>query len=315
MSRLASLSTAASSARWASRFVLVAGVLAGCLLLSGCGSEVPDVRGQSLTRATETLADAGFSVGRVTYDESRTAMTGVIWQDPAAKERGDAGSVVELMIAGPRPVAMPELVGVGRDRAAALLAATGLGIGSDTETYSPSVPEGVVVTQTPAPGVETTRGAMVGIVVSAGPAPVAVPSVLGLAESAAKQRLAAVGFAVGVKRAYSTRKKGTVAAQSPSGGAAAVGSTVLLTVSMGPKPRPKPKPEPAAAPVLKKLRGVLAIWAPNSRGVSDPRTGYAYVDVGGMRVRASCSNHSIGEGAAVWVAKQPGGGWIVTGRR
>jgi hypothetical protein len=159
---------------------------------------------------------------------------------------------------------------------------------------------------------------MVGIVVSAGPAPVAVPSVLGLVESAAKQRLASAGFAVAVKRAHSSAKKGTVAAQVPSGGTAAVGSTVRLTVSIGPKPKPKPKPEPVAAPVLKKLRGVLAIWALNSKGVSDPRTGYAYVDVvslGGMRVRARCSNQSIGEGAAVWVAKQPSGAWIVTGRR
>ena len=70
--------------------------------------------------------------------------------------------------------------------------------------------------------------------VSTGAAPVAVPYVVGQQESQAQIALQAKGFQVSVKSdPTSTQPSGTVVSQSPSGGTAAPGSTVTITVSGG----------------------------------------------------------------------------------
>jgi len=309
--------TAGSQRVAAFRLVLAAGAIAICLLLSGCATTatIPDLKGLALPQAESALEEAGFAVGRVTYDTSLTAMTGVVWQDPSADERWDPGTVVRLIIAGRPPTTVPVLVGLSRDRAMAALSATGLTVGSVGETHTAAAAAGEVVSQTPTAGVEATGGAAVDFVVSLGPPRVAVPRVIGLSESAAKKRLKGVGLSVAISRAHRKAKRGTVAGQKPLGGTAAPGSTVRLTISTGPRP---PEPKPAAQPAPKVYGGVLAIWATNSGGESDPRTGYAYVDIGslgGVRVRARCPYSGIGEGSRVWVAKQASGAWVVTGRR
>lgn len=303
---------AISRVRTLARLSISIGVLAACLMLAGCGTTVPDVKGLTLRQANDRLSTAGFGVGRVTYDESLTVMSGVVWQDPAANERWDQGTAVRLIIAGRSPVAVPAIIGLEQDRAVAALAATGLTVGSIGETHSATVSQGEVVTQTPAGGAETVRGGAVDIVVSLGPPPVSVPSVVGLSEPTAKTRLRSAGFSVSVRRAHSSVKKGRVAAQAPRGGTAAPGSTVRLTISTGPKPAPTTRPAPKA------YRGVLAVWNVNSKGEFDPKTGYAYIDIvslGGVRVKARCPYSSLGEGASVWVARQASGAWVVTGRR
>jgi len=189
-------------------------------------------------------------------------------------------------------------------------------VGAVTEERSKTAPKDEVLAQTPTPGSWLPRGSAVGIVVSGGPPRVAVPSVLGLGESKAKARLRSVGLSVSIRRAYSSAKKGVVREQSPSRGTAKPGSTVRLTISNGPRPVVKNEPKPAPVFVLHPLKDVLVLWAANSSGEPDPRTGYAFIHVLGRgEVRARCPYRSVGEGDNVWVARRASGSWIVTGLR
>jgi beta-lactam-binding protein with PASTA domain len=275
---------------------------------------VPSVRHMTLQEATDALAQAGLVVGRVEYDEALDG--GVFSQNPPANAQSARGTAVNLVIGGLQPVAVPDLVGLSQAKAETLLVARGFTVGSIAGRHSATAPKGEVVTQTPSPDFETTPGIPVDIVVSSGPARIAVLSVLGLAESTAWRRLRSAGFSVAIRHAPSHKKKGTVAAQSPSHGSALPGSTVRLTISSGP-PASSAPPAPSAPAPVARFKAILRIWDVNSRGVSDPRTGYAWVDIlslQGMRVRARCS-FRLAEGSRVWVARTAGGGWIVTGPR
>jgi len=99
---------------------------------------------------------------------------------------------------------------------------------------SNSVQKGLVISSNPAQGNNVAANTLVTLYVSTGQAPVAVPSVVGEQESQAQSTLQAKGFAVSIKSdPTSTQPSGTVISQNPSGGNAAPGSTVTITVSGG----------------------------------------------------------------------------------
>jgi serine/threonine-protein kinase len=99
---------------------------------------------------------------------------------------------------------------------------------------SNSVQKGLVISSDPAQGNNVAANTLVTLYVSTGPAPVAVPNVVGDQESQAQSTLQAKGFVVSIKSdPTSTQPSGTVISQNPSGGNAAPGSTVTITVSGG----------------------------------------------------------------------------------
>ncbi len=99
---------------------------------------------------------------------------------------------------------------------------------------SSTVNKGLVITSNPQQGNTVAANTLVTLYVSKGAAPVAVPNVTGQQENQAQSTLQAQGFLVSVKSdPTSTQPTGTVVAQSPSGGTAAPGSTVTITVSGG----------------------------------------------------------------------------------
>jgi eukaryotic-like serine/threonine-protein kinase len=102
------------------------------------------------------------------------------------------------------------------------------------EQPSSSVAKGLVIDSNPAQGNNVAANTLVTLYVSTGAAPVAVPYVVGQQEAAAQNTLEQKGFQVRLKTdATSTAASGTVVSQSPSGGTAPPGSTVVLTVSGG----------------------------------------------------------------------------------
>src|SRR5699024_5873656 len=100
--------------------------------------------------------------------------------------------------------------------------------------HSDSVPEGQVVTLSPRPGTTVDVGTRVAMVTSSGPAPVAVPDVVGLAEDRARAALAAAGLTVlGVRGVYADAvDRGRAGGTDPgdgSAGARGYGVTVLVS--------------------------------------------------------------------------------------
>ena len=105
-----------------------------------------------------------------------------------------------------------------------------------TVTYqnSSSVKANVVINSSPQEGNNVPANTLVTLFVSKGQAPVAVPSVVGQPQNQAEATLQAKGFKVDVKTdATSSAPAGQVTSQSPSGGTAAPGATITITVSGG----------------------------------------------------------------------------------
>ena len=163
----------------------------------------------------------------------------VIGTEPAANTEVRRFERVDLLVSrGPELFAVPDLGGRTQDEAAAELEAAGLAVGALDQEYSESVPAGVILRQDPEQGAERRRGSVVDLVVSLGPAPIAVPDVVGLAEEDAVAALEEAGLVpvVGETREYSrTVPAGAVMGQSPSGTDVQRGTGVTLTLSRGPR--------------------------------------------------------------------------------
>ena len=138
-------------------------------------------------------------------------------------------------------IAVPSLVGLDEDAAAAAVAADGLRLTIDRQESDDVL--GLVIGQKPAAGGFLGDGGAVRIVVSRGPPPVDVPADLaGIAAADAQQRLEALGFVVRIERAYDE----VVGADLVIGTDPALGtqapreSEIVLRVSDGPAPVPVP---------------------------------------------------------------------------
>ncbi|MHC5155610.1 MAG: PASTA domain-containing protein [Planctomycetota bacterium] len=94
-------------------------------------------------------------------------------------------------------VAVPDVVGLAQATAESSIVAAGLVVGTVSTNYSPTVPSGDVISQTPTGGAQVSSGSSVDIEVSLGPDAVSVPNVVGLAQATAESSIVAAGLVVG----------------------------------------------------------------------------------------------------------------------
>lgn len=109
------------------------------------------------------------------------------------------------------------------------------GFKADIISESNEADAGTVFRQNPAAGTDVDEGSTVQLFSSKGPADVTIPNAVGVSETEARDRLAAVGLTANVVKVFSEDEpSGQVIAQSPAaGGQAAKGSAVRLNVSKG----------------------------------------------------------------------------------
>ena len=99
---------------------------------------------------------------------------------------------------------------------------------------SDTVKANTVINSSPAEGNNVPANTLVTLFVSKGQAPVAVPNVVGQPQDQAAATLQSKGFKVDTKTdATSSSPAGQVISQNPSGGTAAPGATITITVSGG----------------------------------------------------------------------------------
>ncbi|MDZ4177825.1 MAG: PASTA domain-containing protein, partial [Coriobacteriia bacterium] len=197
--------------------------------------QVTDVSGSAVEQAIADLQSDGFTIGEITYDEEADGLQGTVAsQDPNAGKRVKAGTAVSLIVAGPPPVPAPDVTGIDLTQAQSALEAIGLVLGAVTESYHESVPAGLVISQDPEADLDASKGSKIAIVVSMGPEPVAVPSIVGAQQPEAVASLEALRFTVTIVSQDNAAPQGTVLDQSPAGGEMMVpGTAITLTVSTG----------------------------------------------------------------------------------
>jgi serine/threonine-protein kinase len=124
---------------------------------------------------------------------------------------------------------------VGKQTAAAQSELQGLDLKSQVQTQTDPAAAGTVIATDPKGGSSVKKGSTVILLVSGGPAQVAVPNVVGQDAATASSTLTGAGFVVQTTQQNSdTVATGQVISQEPSANAqAAKGSTVTLTVSSG----------------------------------------------------------------------------------
>lgn len=219
---------------WLLAALALAGIVLGIVLLTQPDRVlVPGVVGEEVQAASAQLRSAGLrpEIVRVT---SGRPVGEVLAQDPAGGQRADEGTTVTLTVSrGPGEVAIPSVDGLGERRATALLTNEGLVVGRVVRQADDSVREGRVIRSSPAAGTTVERGTEVTLVVSSGPEAVAVPDVVGLGESEARQALADQGLQVTVaEEETDAAEPGTVLRQGPAGGVTVEpGSTVTIVVA------------------------------------------------------------------------------------
>jgi serine/threonine-protein kinase len=183
---------------------------------------------------TKIKAD-GF-VPVVNHHASRTTAAGLVFRQstPAGKRLPKQSEITIWVSTGLPKAVVPGLVGSSSTDAVATL--TKLGLKPDLHQVPSSSAAGTVVAQDPPADTKVTVGGKVRLNVSKGPQPVSVLSVIGEPIDQASSELQAAGFNVSPRFVESNEPKNTVIGQNPSSGASAgKGSTVNLTVSLGPK--------------------------------------------------------------------------------
>ena len=221
---------------------LAAGTWWWIALGPGAYTSVPDVRGQSAQEALATLANAGLT-GVETEDHDDDVPAGlVVTTDPGpgapVLKEGEVEIIVSL---GILLLEVPDITGMPESDALAALDDADMRIGEITRPYDMEVPEGSVVSTTPAAGQVVPHNQPITVAVSQGREPVDIPSVVGATQATAEDELTAAGLVPEVETDFSeTVPAGSVMAQDPQPGPAYRGDTVTITVSEGPPRIPVP---------------------------------------------------------------------------
>lgn len=226
---------------------LIAG-LAFAFLGGDKGKPVPNVTKMTQEQATSELEATGFKVGTVDtkYDDSVEAGL-VISQDPKGGEKREEGSKVNLVISqGTEQVTVPNFYNMTIEQAQAEAKKYNLTLVQGKSENSSDVEADHILSQSPEAGQKVAKGSSVTYVMSLGTSSVGVPYVTGYSEDSAISTLKNAGFNVNVEKQYSeTQTAGLVISQNPGGGNKVEdGSTITITVSLGPDPAKQPaKPD------------------------------------------------------------------------
>jgi serine/threonine-protein kinase len=192
---------------------------------------VPSLVGKSRDAAVAELTTRRLEATVVEVNSDR--QSGIVTaQNPRPGVVLVAGSSVRINVSkGPKPVAVPNVVGLTYDVAAAQLQSAGFTVGrADVESDRPA---GEVVDQSPPGNSTASKGSSVTLSVSQGPKTVTVPDVSLQTVADARATLRAAGFKVAVARQDTDDESldGLVMSQDPAGNTQAdPKSVVTLTV-------------------------------------------------------------------------------------
>lgn len=199
-------------------------------------------------------------------------------------------------------VTVPDLRGKTFAQARRLADRAGLEVERGAALHHPTVPQGAVLMQSPLPGHETTRGAVIRVTLSEGRARRPVPRVTDLTAAQAQVLLRQMGFAVRVRQVVSDRAAGRVLGVVPDPGTVLpIPAAVELQVSSGP---PEVVVPTVAVPDLSGLPEPEVREALRSAGLRLGEVSYdpgSAAPLGGVAAQSPAAGDSVKAGTAVSV--------------
>ena len=196
---------------------------------------VPSVFQREEAVAVRTLESAGFTVIIEREQNAEVPLGRVFEQDPRAGAKLAPGAAITLTIsAGASAIPVPGVLGWQAIDAERALRTAGFAV--NLVQVASERPAGEVLQQEPAPSVAHQIGAAVTLNISAGPAAILMPNVLGLDDVAAAVAVANAGLEVQTRSEPSeTVAEGLVTRTEPAAGSQlAEGSQIFIYVSSGP---------------------------------------------------------------------------------
>ena len=133
---------------------------------------VPDLTGKTVGQALQILSDQEIYIKKVGEQYNENIPDGsIISQEPLPGSLVKEGKVIKVIISsGGQVILVPQLAGRSLREAKILLRQAGLVLGEETGSYSGEIKKDFVIAQDPSPEEIVTRGSMINLVVSLGPA-------------------------------------------------------------------------------------------------------------------------------------------------
>ncbi len=200
--------------------------------------EVPKVMGMTYDEAKDMLEERGLAIenkGEVSSDEYEEGE--IANQDPLEGEKVASGTTINVVISNGRgSIDVPGVTGYTEEDAVERLEEEGFQV-SKNYSYSDTVEEGKVISQSPKQGELAKEGDTITLEISQGGEPITVADVSNTYKSEEQALIELAGLDVTVERVFSTeRPEGVVLSQSvPAGTIVERGSAITITVSKGPQ--------------------------------------------------------------------------------
>ncbi len=220
----------------------------GCKLIGSSSSKevtVPNLVGMNVDEAKTKLESLNLVLVEAGTEESDEPEGTILKSNIEAGTKVKENTEVRVIISGgATKIKMPDLVEDDLDTATTILKSYGLKISSSTEDYSDDIPKGKIIRQTPEKDTDVDEDTEITVVISKGPKVVknTVPSVTGLSEEEAKNKLSNSGFRVNVvtQNTEDQTQNGVVLGQSVEGGETiTAGKTITITVGLYTAPQKK----------------------------------------------------------------------------
>lgn len=207
------------------------------------GVVVPSLTGKTMDQAKQELNGTGLGIKQVGTASSDTVEKGqIISQDPQDGKTVEKNTTIEVIISSgsagnsENAVDIPNVVGQSETDASAALTAKGFNV-TKTTSYSSSVAEGYVISQTPNGDTQGKEGDTITLEISLGSEKITVPDVSTSYKSEEQAKELLSQFNVSTVTKYSDTDAGIVIGQSLAVGTQAdPGASITITVSLGPEP-------------------------------------------------------------------------------
>ena len=204
----------------------------------GATTTVPAVKGLT-TQAAERALNLAHLTPKVAraFDENAKAGEVIASDPPAGREVGQGSTVTLTVSQGAERYGVPRLAGHTQAEAEDRLIKARLTVGKVSQAFSETVPQGQVVSTSPAAESSVKRATPVALVISKGRQPITIQDWTGKPANQAFKTLSDAKLKVdATKQDWSdTIPKGSVISQSPATGTLFRGDQVTLVVSKGPQ--------------------------------------------------------------------------------